>query len=165
MSILMKPRKFPVPTNKTKRVWEIADALTKKTGKLANRKDVIRAYVAEGRNANTASTQYSQWKKQRLIEHGEKVVARTAGNTAPLRLSIGADGRLLIPASLRAAMMLDDAGAVTAWVVDGELHVISSAGAVEQLQNLVARIDTGTGPVVDELIKERRAEAMQDGQG
>ncbi len=164
MSMLMEEQKFEARTSKTKRVWEIADEITRKTQQVANRKDVIHAYGAEGGNVNTASTQYSQWKKHYLGRNDEKAFMPTSGNVAPLRLNVGADGRLLIPASLRAAMMLDDMGTVTAWVVDGELHVITPACAVEQLQNLVARADKGTGSVVDELIKERRTEAVQEGQ-
>ena len=44
-------------------VWEIADALSKETGKPATRKDVLDKAVDKGINVSTAATQYGQWRK------------------------------------------------------------------------------------------------------
>ena len=46
----------------TGRVWEIADEVLKLTGR-AEREEVVRACIAEGINLNTASTQYSYWRR------------------------------------------------------------------------------------------------------
>ena len=46
----------------TGRVWEIADRLFEETGK-ADRSAVVEACLRERININTASTQYSYWKK------------------------------------------------------------------------------------------------------
>ncbi len=147
---------------KVARVWEIADELTSQTGQRALRKDVIQKYTREGGNTNTASTQYSQWHKSyKKREDGNNFVAEP-GNVMPVRLTIGHDGRLLIPALLRDAMMLDKTNTVTAQVVNGELRVLSPVCAIAQLQGLVANMDNGTGSVVDELIKERREEARRE---
>jgi hypothetical protein len=43
-------------------VWEIADRILKETG-TANREAVTKACMQEGININTASTQYSYWRK------------------------------------------------------------------------------------------------------
>jgi len=49
----------------TGRVWEIADQLQKESGK-AKREAVIKACMSEGININTASTQFSYWRKANL---------------------------------------------------------------------------------------------------
>lgn len=46
----------------TGRVWEIADRIQKDNGGV-NRESVITACMLEGININTASTQFSYWKK------------------------------------------------------------------------------------------------------
>lgn len=52
----------PGEGTKTGRVWEIADQLLKETGEM-DRTTVVTACIDEGINMNTASTQYSHWKK------------------------------------------------------------------------------------------------------
>ena len=46
----------------TGRVWEIADQIQKQSGQ-ADRETVIKGCMAEGININTASTQFSYWRK------------------------------------------------------------------------------------------------------
>ena len=46
----------------TGRVWDIADEIQKKSGR-ADREAVIKACMAQGININTASTQFSYWRK------------------------------------------------------------------------------------------------------
>ena len=149
-------------SGKTARVWAIADDITRTTGRMASRRAVMEKFQAEGGNANTASTQYSQWKADFIRSGAVEKIKPSPGNAGPVRLSMGTDGRLLIPAELRAAMMLDDSGTVTARVVDGELQVLSAGCAVIRAQKLVASVDRGAGSVVDELLAERRAEVVQD---
>ncbi len=52
----------PGAGTKTGRVWEIADRILKETGAV-DREAVIKACMLEGININTASTQYSHWRK------------------------------------------------------------------------------------------------------
>jgi len=47
---------------KTGKVWEIADRILKEKGSV-NREAVIKACMEEEINVNTASTQYSHWRK------------------------------------------------------------------------------------------------------
>ncbi|MGD9729609.1 MAG: hypothetical protein AB7V39_24985, partial [Nitrospiraceae bacterium] len=56
------PYPRPKPGTITGRVWEIADEISKRTGS-AERDEVVKACIAEGINVNTASTQYSYWRK------------------------------------------------------------------------------------------------------
>ena len=151
-------------SGKTARVWAVADELTKKLGRLAGRKDVMQTYAAEGGNPNTASTQYSKWKAANKKNNAPQNKIQKPGNIGSVRLTVGRDGRLHIPAELRSAMMLDETGSVTARVVDGELRVLSQACTIELLQNLIARSDKGHGSVVDELVRERRADAKREEQ-
>ncbi len=53
-----RPRKGTI----TGRVWEIADQIQKHSGR-AEREGVIKACMEEGININTASTQFSYWRK------------------------------------------------------------------------------------------------------
>jgi hypothetical protein len=46
----------------TGKVWDLADKILAETGQ-ADRSAVVAACLAEGVNVNTASTQYSHWKK------------------------------------------------------------------------------------------------------
>ncbi len=152
------------PTSKTGRVWQIADEISREKGRGAKRGEVIDAYVAQGGNANTASTQYSHWKKayQDNLQHGEaggNGAPADPRSTAPAQLVIGADGRVVIPAEMRAAMQIGADGKVTARVTDGELHVIAPQVAIRRVQEMVRNTIPADVSLADELIAERRAEA------
>ncbi|MCQ0986914.1 AbrB/MazE/SpoVT family DNA-binding domain-containing protein [Jiella marina] len=121
---------------------------------------MIEAYTAEGGNPNTAATQYAYWKKAYDVRHGSKPAQ--FGSVGRMRLSVGSDGRITIPAEMRDAMLLRGESAVTAEVVEGELRILSPAAALERVRALVAKHDKGEGSPVDELIAERRAEARRE---
>jgi len=156
------------PTSKTGQVWQLADEITHKKGRMAERGEVIDAYVAQGGNPNTASTQFSHWKKAYLdsLQQSEaSVKSAPAGprSTAPAQLVIGADGRVVIPAEMRAAMQIGTDGKVTARVTDGELHVIAPQIAIRRVQEMVRNTIPAGVSLADELIAERRAEVhMED---
>ncbi|MBO0906360.1 hypothetical protein [Jiella sonneratiae] len=154
------PSQRAISTSKTGRVWEIADALSEKLGRRADRRSVIDAYVAEGGNPNTGSTQYAYWKRAFEERHSDRQEGFASVPT--MRLTIGKDGRLVIPAEMRAAMLLGDDEPVSAEVVDGELRILSLKGAVSHVQAMARRFDRGTGSPVDELIAERREEARRE---
>lgn len=98
---------------------------------------------------------------------GEAARARTEGGelgeVESQKLRVGDDGRFVIPAEMRAAMVIDESGQLTARVVDGELRVLSPLAAILKMRRMVRkRADEGVSPV-DELIAERRAEARREG--
>lgn len=149
--------------SKTGRVWAIADELTRAAGRKATRREVVEAYLAEGGHPGTGNVQYGYWSKEFDRE--------TAGATSPAStaierkaaLTVGADGRVVIPATMRRAMRLDDEGRVTALLdEDGVLTLISFDAAVAKAQRYAMMLDRGEGSVVDELIAERRAEAARE---
>ena len=63
------PYSRPGAGTKTGRVWEIADRLHETSGN-ADRDAVIRACMEEGINVNTASTQFTYWKRAKAPRHG-----------------------------------------------------------------------------------------------
>lgn len=143
------------------RVWDLAESMLAESGEMPSAKDVANRYVAEGGNENTARTQYTRWRKSKL---GEKVSINSDGGVEVVRrrLEIASDGRLLIPADMRAAMLIDGATAVMAEVADGELRIITPRAAIRKVRRMVAESDWGGGSPVDELMAERRAESLRE---
>lgn len=156
MSLAHSAYSRPSASSKTGRVWEIADRISRETGRRAARKEVIDAFVREGGKPNTAATQYAYWK---LDFDAHRKEAAGPGSTGRLTLQINPDGRLLIPAEFRAAMQLGHDGKVVARVEEGELRVVAPGAALHRLQELVRNLDKGSGSAVDELLSERRAES------
>ena len=162
-----KPVVYPMPSpgTRTHRVWEIADAVTEETGTRAERREVVRQFVAENGNANTANTQYQRWKRaydaHRRGGQGEQTARSTpngrAGDVGAQPLRVGSDGRVVIPHDMRAAMLLNEDGHVTARVVRGELRLISRPAAIERMQTETATLKKPGESVVDEFLSERRA--------
>jgi bifunctional DNA-binding transcriptional regulator/antitoxin component of YhaV-PrlF toxin-antitoxin module len=150
--------KRPSEGTLTGRVWQIAERISHETGRVAQRKQVMDAFAKEGGNPNTASTQYALWKDTFDGSH-LKPVEREVHDVGPVKLQIGRDGRVLLPAEIRGALRLNDSGTVTAEVKDGVLTLLSPLTAVRKLQHLIKTTDQSTASVVDELIAERRLEA------
>ncbi len=71
-------------------------------------------------------------------------------------------GRLVIPARHRRAHGLKTGDEVLLRVVDGELRILSHAEAVKRAQAMVKRHVKWGRSLVDELLKERRAEARRE---
>ncbi|MYE00995.1 MAG: hypothetical protein F4Y03_06895 [Alphaproteobacteria bacterium] len=84
------------------------------------------------------------------------------GDVASQKLRIGEDGRLVIPSEMRAAMLVDETGVLTARVVEGELRVLAPDAALARLQKMVREAVPEGVSLADELIAERRAEARRE---
>lgn len=84
------------------------------------------------------------------------------GNVEPQKLRIAANGRLVVPADMRAAMLIDDSGHLTARVVQGELRVLAPLAAVRKLQRMTQDAVPAGVSLVDELIAERRVEEQDE---
>lgn len=84
------------------------------------------------------------------------------GDVESQKLRIADDGRVVIPAEMRRAMLVDDTGTITARVVDGELRVLTPKAALRSLQRMVREASPGGVSMADELIAERRAEARRE---
>jgi bifunctional DNA-binding transcriptional regulator/antitoxin component of YhaV-PrlF toxin-antitoxin module len=140
----------------TENVWQTADRISRESGRCALRREVIDAIVRAGGNANTASTQYSQWRKTWQPDASGPGVA---GHTQSIVLQMGRDGRVLVPQAFRIAMGIDDSTKLSARVDNGELRIVPQKLAVSRLQALVKAHDRGQGSAVDELVADRRLEA------
>ena len=119
----------PSPDSKTGRVWAIADEITRRTGRRAARDEVIRRFVAEGGNRNTASTQYHYWK---AAMDAAAAAPSEPGDHPAEPVPITPDGTLAIPEPMRRAMALSGERQVSASVVDGELRVIGLTAGIRR---------------------------------
>jgi bifunctional DNA-binding transcriptional regulator/antitoxin component of YhaV-PrlF toxin-antitoxin module len=142
----------------TGNVWETADRISQETGRCAARQEVIDAVTRAGGNANTASTQYSEWRK---TWQPDESWPGAAGHTQSVVLQMGRDGRVLVPQSFRIAMGIDDSTKLSARVDNGELRIVPQKLAIARLQALVKAHDTGEGSAVDALLADRRIEASR----
>lgn len=155
------------PHSKTGRVWKLAEDITRAKGRRATRSEVIDAYVAEGGEPSTASTQFWHWKKayEAELQHrnaGGEAQAQPYRSAGPARLRIGQDGRVVIPSEMRAAMELGPEGTVIARVVEGELQLVPLPVVIRRAQEFVrGHVPEGVS-LADELIAERRAEARRE---
>jgi AbrB family looped-hinge helix DNA binding protein len=77
-------------------------------------------------------------------------------------LTLASNGRVVIPASVRTAMGIGDGDRVIGRVENGALIIEPVAAAVRRAQALVAKHARTHPSVVEELIAERRAEAMRE---
>jgi AbrB family looped-hinge helix DNA binding protein len=78
------------------------------------------------------------------------------------KLKIGEAGRIVIPAEMRAAMMVKPGDTVTAQVVDGEFRIVSPKVALKRVQAAAHKLKRPGVSAVDELIAERHAEARRE---
>lgn len=139
----------------TRRVWEIADEQAR-SGRV-KRADVVKAFVAEGGNANTASTQFQHWKR----EHESK---KRPGPVQPVRvtLQIKEGGRVLLPSDVRSSLGASEGDVLHGELVDGELRLMSRATAIRKAQEIVRRhVPEGTS-LVDQLLADRRTEFRRE---
>ncbi|CAG1010294.1 MAG: AbrB/MazE/SpoVT family DNA-binding domain-containing protein [Rhizobiaceae bacterium] len=99
-------------------------------------------------------------------EDPAKFEAEPAGlaSIAHARLKIDSAGRIVIPAEMRAAMMVKPGETVVAHVVDGEFRIVSPAVALKRVQAFAKKwkVEHPGESVVDELIAERREEARRE---
>lgn len=78
------------------------------------------------------------------------------------RLKIDPAGRILIPAEMRAAMLVKPGDTVTARVVDGEFRIVSPEASLRRVQAIARKIIPSGVSLVDDLIADRREEARRE---
>ena len=77
-------------------------------------------------------------------------------------LSIGNDGRILIPKAMREALEIKCGGKVIATIVDNSLNLTSVENALDKARNLVKNHCKTSPAVIDDFIMSRRKEAKQE---
>ena len=78
------------------------------------------------------------------------------------RLKIDSAGRIVIPAEMRAAMMVKPGDTVSAQVNNGEFRIVSPQIAILRAQAIVRKVVPPNVSLVDELIADRREEARRE---
>lgn len=160
----------PQKPGATMRVWELADEITDRKGRTARRKEVIDAYVAENGNPNTASTQFYYWKDART-EAGQQTATASPPESqgAVFRLRLGQDGAVRLPDEVLRAMGLRKGAVVAARLEEGELRLAEPVAALRRVQEalrpLADHLRAEGRSVVEELISERRSEALREDKG
>lgn len=146
---------------KTARVWEIADDMLAQDGRMPSGRAVVDAYLAEdpSRNEGTGFTQFSHWKRAQTGA-APRIIARADGARA--RLAVTAEGEIILPAAMVAALGLQPGEAVIVVPDADVLRVESARAALARARDLVRRFDSGTGSAADELLRERRAEGVAE---
>jgi bifunctional DNA-binding transcriptional regulator/antitoxin component of YhaV-PrlF toxin-antitoxin module len=79
-----------------------------------------------------------------------------------MRLTLAADGRLIIPAAVRAAMGVEAGGELIARLQDGELRLATPETAVSLAQKRVQQAIPGEDSLAQSLIADRRLEAGRE---
>lgn len=148
----------PRPGTKTGRVWEVADEITRESGRRASRREVVDRIEAEEGNPATANTQYQRWKSSYDVAVEKPPDAdEDLGEVEWQPLTVSSDGRLVIPREMREAMLLEGDPHVTAHVEAGELHVVSRRVAIRRLQRKFRPLKRPGIDEVDAFLADRRA--------
>ena len=100
-------------------MWEVADEITRETGRRAARREVIDRIVTESGNPGTANTQYQHWKASYDASSAPAASDEDLHHVERQSLTVGSDGRLVIPQEMREAMLLDKDPRVTVRVDAG----------------------------------------------
>ncbi len=78
-------------------------------------------------------------------------------------ITVGASGRVVIPASFREALGLKEGDRLMAFLVDGQIELLTPEMGMSRAQNRVAAMGIPADvSLVDELIAERRREAAAE---
>jgi len=76
--------------------------------------------------------------------------------------TIGAGGRIVIPAEFRRQIGADIGDEVILRLVDGEIHILTRSQAIRKAQALVRKTIPKDRSLVKELLSERRTEAERE---
>ncbi len=70
-------------------------------------------------------------------------------------------GRVVIPVDFRRVLRLREGDAIAVRLDRGELRILTLVEAIKKSQEIVCRRTDGVGSLVDELIRDRRAETKR----
>jgi AbrB family looped-hinge helix DNA binding protein len=84
--------------------------------------------------------------------------------SAPIKVKLGPDGRVVVPAVLREALGLKDGDTLIASIDQGELRFMTIQAAVRRAQTMLRQFVPEGVSLVDELIEDRRREVQQEEQ-
>jgi len=96
--------------------------------------------------------------------NAKKATASGEAKLAPMKLRMGPDGRVVIPAAFREALGLSEGDTLIASIDDGELNLLTRRAAVRRAQAIVRQFVPEGVSLVDELIEDRRREVEREQQ-
>ena len=96
-------------------------------------------------------------KNKGFAEHGVGLTPSQAQ-----KVELGAGGRLVIPAPMRAALGMKEGDKVLVRLEGNEIHIYTYQEAMRRAQELVRSFVPAGVSLVDELIADRRAEAARE---
>jgi bifunctional DNA-binding transcriptional regulator/antitoxin component of YhaV-PrlF toxin-antitoxin module len=77
-------------------------------------------------------------------------------------IKVSNGGRLVIPVAYRKALGIEDGTSLTLSLEDGTLHLSTIPEGIRRAQALIAKYVPAGVSLVDELIADRRAEALAE---
>ena len=98
-------------------------------------------------------------KDEKSADH---VVAIVRNMPERFRARVDKQGRILIPLQLRHELGIGAEDPVTIWSEGGQLHVITIAQALRDIQAMALKLKKPGESVVDEFLRERRDEAERE---
>ncbi len=78
------------------------------------------------------------------------------------QVKVSREGRVLIPAEVRAALGIGEGSSLNLAVQDGEIRLFDRARALERAREIARRYKKPGESAVDELLRERRDEAGRE---
>jgi len=78
------------------------------------------------------------------------------------QVKVSREGRVLIPAEVRAALGISEGSSLNLAVQDGEIRLFDRARALERARAITRRYKKPGESVVEELVRERRDEAGRE---
>ena len=150
--------------------------MEKLTKGLASKSEKMRALASAGYEradiARFLGTRY-QFVRNVLVQDEERksrqvnavsVTAKSEGRIGPVKVRLGPDGRVVIPAVFREALHLKEGDVLIASAEQGELKLLTIPAAVRRAQAIVREFVPEGVSLVDELIQDRRREVEHEEQ-
>ena len=75
------------------------------------------------------------------------------------QVKLSREGRILIPAEVRAELGIDEGTSLNLAVENGEIRLFDQAHALKRAREVARKYKAPGKSIVDELLRERRAEA------
>ncbi len=88
--------------------------------------------------------------------------AKGAGILPEVRVKVGPEGRLLIPAAYRKALGLRAGDTVVLREQDGRVEILTAAQKRDRARGVISRYVSDDVSLADSLIEDRRAEAERE---
>ena len=135
----------------------------------------IRALAARGvERADIARALSIRYQHVRNVLERDKVRAAAAGMAEPpqaalrhdnmpsVKVRLGPDGRIVVPAAIREALGLKEGDVLFARLEGGEIKLLTPQAAMMRAQAIVRQFIPDNVSLVDELIADRRREAARE---